>query len=238
MNDRARVWGLALACLGPLLLAGCQRSGKDSAGQDPPKAEAPPEVPFKLSVDEKGLLYTFVEQDGSFHLAEKLAEIPEGSRSQVRVVLDGKSPGTQDHVYVADLRRVSPGDAVTPVALSRDAWEAHGLKFRQAKVTPLEEQPAPTSKTALPKGVDAIIYGADWCGPCHQAEAYLKKKGLSVIKKNIEKDAAAAAEMRAKLSQAGLGGSSIPILDVGGTILVGFSPRAIEAALKRSKAPR
>ena len=86
----------------------------------------------------------------------------------------------------------------------------------------------------VPGGVDAVIYGAEWCGPCHQAEAYLKKKGLSVVKKDIEKDATAAKEMRAKLKSAGLGGSSIPILDVGGVVLVGFSPRAIEAALKRA----
>ena len=84
-------------------------------------------------------------------------------------------------------------------------------------------------------GVDAIVYGADWCKPCHLAEDYLKRKGARVVKKDIEEDESAAAEMRRKLKRAGMGGSSIPILDIGGTMLKGFSEKAIDSALKRAK---
>lgn len=189
-------------------------------------------VPFKLKVDQAGALYTYVEEDGSFHIAQKLADIPEAARQQVRVVIDGQPPGSPSHVFVADLTQARVGETVAPVAITRSQWEERGLKLRKAKVVPLEqqanEQPAAGNATA-------VIYGADWCGPCHQAEAYMKKHGVPYVKKDIEKDPSAQQEMRAKLRSAGLGGSSIPILDVAGTILVGFSPRAIDAALRRAR---
>ena len=60
--------------------------------------------------------------------------------------------------------------------------------------------------------------------------------GRSVTKKDIEEDPSAVTEMRAKLRAAGLGvSSSIPILDVAGTMLIGFSPRAIDAAIRSAK---
>jgi glutaredoxin len=221
---------MVLLLLG-LASAACGREESSGPSDTAENAKPLPKVPFSLTVDQKGVLYTFVEADGSFHIAEKLSEIPEKARRQVRVVLDGHPPGTAEHVFVADLRGLSLGDEITPVALTREAWEAKGLAYRKSEVAELEKKSLPPE--GLPAGVDAVIYGADWCGPCHQAEAYLKKKGLSVVKKDIEKNPEAAREMREKLTRAGLGGSSIPILDVGGTVLVGFSPRAIEAALKR-----
>lgn len=51
---------------------------------------------------------------------------------------------------------------------------------------------------------------------------------------DIEEDPSASAEMRQKLASAGLGGASIPVLDIGGTILVGFSTTAVDRALERT----
>ena len=30
-----------------------------------------------------------------------------------------------------------------------------------------------------------IIYGAEWCGPCHQAAAYLRQRGIQFVEKDI-----------------------------------------------------
>ena len=76
-----------------------------------------------------------------------------------------------------------------------------------------------------------IIYGASWCGPCHQAAAYLKKKGVAFVEHDIEQDSVSAHEMQAKLAKAGMHGGSIPVLDVRGHILVGFDARAVDQAL-------
>src|SRR6476469_1287340 len=76
-----------------------------------------------------------------------------------------------------------------------------------------------------------IIYGASWCGPCHQAAAYLKKKGVAFVEHDIEQDSSSQHEMQAKLAKAGMRGGSIPVLDVRGKILVGFDARAVDQAL-------
>ena len=76
-----------------------------------------------------------------------------------------------------------------------------------------------------------IIYGASWCGPCHQAAAYFTKRGIKFIEHDIEKDSSAAREMQAKLAKAGARGGSIPVLDVRGRILIGFDQRAVDQAL-------
>ena len=83
--------------------------------------------------------------------------------------------------------------------------------------------------------VVAIIYGAEWCKPCHDAARYLKQRGVTVVDKDIEANEVAANEMRQKLARAGRGGASIPVIDVMGQILVGFSPAALDRAIEAAK---
>jgi glutaredoxin len=82
-----------------------------------------------------------------------------------------------------------------------------------------------------PVGFTVIVYGASWCGACHQAVAYLKRRKVPFVEKDIEQDPAAENEMRSKLARAGVHGGSIPVIDVKGKILVGFEPNALEAAV-------
>jgi glutaredoxin len=79
-----------------------------------------------------------------------------------------------------------------------------------------------------------IIYGASWCGPCHQAADYLKSRGVAYVMKDVEETPGAAAEMRDKLTRSGHRGGSIPVIDVRGQILIGFSASSIEQALAKS----
>jgi glutaredoxin len=228
IHDAVKALLFALALL--LLLPGC-KAAQDKPGEGDTAAPAGPGVPF--TVDAK-VLYTWIKEDGSFQLSEKLDEIPAPARQLVRVVTDGAPPGSPTHVFVANLSAAKAGDQLQATPLGRSEWEANGVKFRQAKVEPLEKQAAANAPSPpMAQGKSAVVYGADWCGPCHQAEDYLKKLGVAVVKKDIEEDPSAATEMRAKLRSAGLGSSSsIPILDVAGTMLIGFSPRAIDAALR------
>jgi glutaredoxin len=214
-------------------LVGCKER-KQHDQVEPSAATDLPGIAF--TVDSK-VLYTWVKDDGSFQLAEKLEAIPAAAREQVRVVVEDQPPGSPIHVFVADLRAAQPGAPAKATPLERQAWEARGLAFRKAKVEPLEKQAqADAPPPPMATGKTAIVYGADWCGPCHQAEDYLKKRGMAVTKKDIEEDPSAVTEMRAKLRAAGLGiSSSIPILDVAGTMLIGFSPRAIDAAIRSGK---
>ncbi len=212
----------------------CDR--KPAPGDSPePSAQKAPD--FSVGPDTQGVLFTWVDDKGSFHLAESAADVPAPARKQVRVVVDGKSVGSAQYVYVADLTEIHEGKYPI-MSMPRAEWESIGKAGREQQVAQLRPKDEPSAQGQLTDlQVDAIIYGADWCKPCHLAEDYLKSKGKKVIKKDIEEDPKAAEEMQGLLKSAGLSGSSIPVLNVGGTILRGFSAKAIDAALERSKKP-
>lgn len=75
-----------------------------------------------------------------------------------------------------------------------------------------------------------IIYSADWCAYCHAAKEYLDKLGVKYTEKNVEEDPSNAQESVNKSQQMG-----IPVLDIKGTIIVGFDRPKIDEALKANK---
>lgn len=77
---------------------------------------------------------------------------------------------------------------------------------------------------------NVLIYSADWCAYCHAAKEYLDKLGVKYTEKNVEEDRAFAEEAVAKSKQMG-----IPVLDIDGTIIVGFDRPKIDDALKAHK---
>lgn len=214
---------------------GCRHEDAAPSKQDAPSDVRAPD--FNVGPDTKGALFTWVDDKGSFHLAESASEVPEAARKHVRVVVDGKSVGSPEYVYVADLTETHEGKYPL-LSMPRTEWENIGKAGREQQVAALRPKSEPSAQTQLADlQVDAVIYGADWCKPCHLAEDYLKSKGAKVIKKDIEEDPSAAREMQTVLKGAGLSGSSIPVLNVGGTILRGFSAKAIDAALARHNKP-
>jgi glutaredoxin 3 len=75
-----------------------------------------------------------------------------------------------------------------------------------------------------------IVYGAEWCAFCHEAMRYFDSKGVKYTYKNVDlniNDAHAAVE---KSGQTG-----IPVLDIDGTIIIGFDRPRIDETLKAKK---
>jgi glutaredoxin 3 len=72
------------------------------------------------------------------------------------------------------------------------------------------------------------IYSATWCAFCRSAKDYLDKLGVKYTDKDIEKDVKAAQESMEKSQQTG-----IPVIDIDGTIIIGFDRTKIDAALKQ-----
>lgn len=183
---------------------------------------------------------TWIDEKGEFHREQRVADVPSASRDAVRVI-DPMHEDPPEKIFVADLRSAGPDGKYAVRALSRDDFENVAVERRKRGGAVLAARPpssvapeapaAPSAGSTAPSGTTAIIYGAEWCGPCHQAEAYLQQKGVPHVKKDIEKDPSAAREMQAKLARVGRGGGSIPVLDVRGKILVGFDPRAVDRAL-------
>jgi glutaredoxin 3 len=75
-----------------------------------------------------------------------------------------------------------------------------------------------------------IIYGAEWCAFCHQAMRYLDDLGVKYTYKNVDMNPVDAREAVEKSGQTG-----IPVIDIDGTIIIGFDRPKIDDALKAKK---
>jgi len=74
------------------------------------------------------------------------------------------------------------------------------------------------------------IYSAVWCGFCHATKDYLDKLGVKYEDFDIERDPEKAMECVQKSGQMG-----IPVLDINGSIIIGFDRPRIDAALRENK---
>lgn len=74
------------------------------------------------------------------------------------------------------------------------------------------------------------VYSADWCGYCRMVKNYFDSKDIEYTEKNVEHDANFAKEAVEKSGQMG-----IPVVDMDGTIIVGFDKATIDHKLKDLK---
>ena len=232
-NRAVQLWVLICG----LLLVACADERDD--GTTPLVAESLP--PLTIQEDTADLLLTWIDDRGGSHTEVSVGAVPPEGRELVRVVT--KDAGHGNRFYVADLRSKGADGSYAVRTMYRSDWESLIEKRREAYRA--KHAPPPPEPRAGPSGGDpaqqapnsrvrAIVYGASWCKPCHDAARYLKKKGAEVIEHDIEKEPRYASEMQKKLRDAGMGGGSIPVLDVGGTILRGFSPGAIDRAIAQA----
>jgi glutaredoxin len=195
--------------------------------------------------DSDGLLLTWIDDKGDFHVETRAADVPIMGRDTVRVVDPAREAPAGDNVVIADFRQAGADGSYPVRTMARADFEAIAVARRQEK--------GPTLAAAAPSAVATdtaaqgagqgaeptkpstrpvvIIYGAEWCSACHDAARYLRRKGVAYIEKDIEKEPEAAREMQQKLASRGLRGGSIPVIDVRGQVMVGFDPGQIDAAL-------
>ncbi len=223
-----------------LALAGasCKKPGSEATEQ---RQSAAAPVPPTVTDSSVGLVFTWIDEKGDFHNADKPGDVPLAGRDLVRVLdptaYDIDHP---DRIFVVDLRTAGP-DGAYPVKASTRAELDTVAEARRAKsgitLANAGAQPGANASPSPGQGAPGvtrpavILYGASWCGACHEAAAYFKRRGIAFIEKDIEADANAAREMQAKLAHAGKRGGSIPVLDVRGKIMVGFNPQEVENAL-------
>jgi glutaredoxin len=202
-----------------------------------------PEGPFEVREGASGLLFTWIDERGNYHVEQAALDVPAPNRQLVRVVDPKREDGSHDDkVYLADLRVSSPAGLYPVQAAPLKEFEALATSRRAKPATgspeptalPSGPAPARLSESVSASAPLVIIYGASWCGPCHDAERFLKLRGIPYVMKDVERDANAAADMQAKLRAAGRGNGSIPVLDVGGKILVGYSATSLADALGKT----
>jgi glutaredoxin len=228
------------ACLASALPS-CQK--KDD-GSDPSGGETLP--PLSLKDETPDLLFTWIDERGAAHTAVSIAEIPAAARNPVRVVT--KDAGHGQVFYVADLTSKQLDGSYSVRTMPRSEWDSL-IEARRKKSRPgppaapsvpstrgSAPEPPPPEPPPQTKGtIRAIVYGASWCGPCHQAKEHLERRGVAVTMYDVEREPSRGIEMRRKLKEAGRGGGSIPVIDVGGQILVGFNPSALDRAIAKAQ---
>ncbi len=72
---------------------------------------------------------------------------------------------------------------------------------------------------------ELVIYTTSWCAICKRAKAYLDAKSVPYTEKDIETSDEARDEYKER------GGTGVPLFDIGGTILQGFSETTLDEAL-------
>lgn len=246
ISSRLALRLIAITLIAIAIGAGC--SHKDD-GTAPKGIEELPAL--FIHDDTPNLLLTWIDDKGDTHVEIHPTDVPTAARGLVRTVVSDKEDGTRDLFYVVDLGKKRDDLSYAARTMPRREWEAEIERRRDAylaKISP-PKPPPPASGSAgapppppaggpgdhpPPSNVQVVIYGASWCGPCHQAANYLKSKGVPYVLKDIEEDSGAAGEMRDKLEKSGQRGGSIPVIDVRGQILIGFSAGAIDRALAKA----
>ncbi|MCD6522292.1 MAG: glutathione S-transferase N-terminal domain-containing protein [Candidatus Diapherotrites archaeon] len=75
--------------------------------------------------------------------------------------------------------------------------------------------------------LNVIVYSTPSCPYCAMAKEYLKSMGIPFEDVDVSKDRARAMEMVQKSGQMG-----VPVIDINGTVIVGFNRPAIDMALR------
>jgi glutaredoxin len=96
-----------------------------------------------------------------------------------------------------------------------------------------------------PAAVDAqaatpvILYGASWCEACGVAKRYMTWLHIPFVDRDVEEDPSAAGALAATMKASGLADHpyGLPVLDVRGTVMVGFSPCNLERAWAAPRRP-
>ncbi|MFA5930666.1 MAG: glutaredoxin domain-containing protein [Candidatus Micrarchaeia archaeon] len=70
------------------------------------------------------------------------------------------------------------------------------------------------------------VYSTPTCPYCVMAKRYLNERGVKYEDADVSRDQARALEMLTKTGQMG-----VPVLDIGGKVIVGFNRPAIDDAL-------
>jgi glutaredoxin len=103
------------------------------------------------------------------------------------------------------------------------------------KTTPKVNSPQPKSGITEEKrpygSVKVIMYITSWCGYCRKAREYLQSLRVNLVEYDIEKDPSKGKEM---LSKSG-GSKGVPLIDVEGIIIHGYSQRAIKDAVEKRR---
>jgi glutaredoxin 3 len=80
----------------------------------------------------------------------------------------------------------------------------------------------------MAEGSNVIVYSTPTCPYCHQVKRFLTEKGVPYVDKDVASDLQARDDMVKKSGQLG-----VPVIEVNGSIVVGFNRPRLEEALAK-----
>jgi glutaredoxin-like YruB-family protein len=145
--------------------------------------------------------FKIVEPNGTVRFVSNLSQVPASQRPEAeRLAMEPASSGRR-------ATRAAPARRATPqLAAARD--------------------PAPAAR-AISAGHDVVIYTTAWCGWCTKTRAWLDQNGVDYENRDIEANAAWAAEMH---ELTGSGG--VPVIVIDGEVIKGFNQSKMEQLLR------
>lgn len=81
------------------------------------------------------------------------------------------------------------------------------------------------------RDISVIMYVTDWCPVCKKARTYLNTLGVDLTEYDVERDP----EKRKEYLDKGNNGTGVPLIDIEGILLRGFSKNGILAALDKRR---
>lgn len=213
------------------LVLACSPERPPAPDDDRPARAGEPAAaePAFLDADHDQFVLTYAGDRGAFLDAKTIAEVPEAARGLVGVnKLDQRPP--PGRMFVTNLLEPGPDGRYALQTVARAQFEEIVLGSGRSSTFELPEGLVLPDVEPAAEG-PIIVYVTSWCGVCKQLEAYLDRKGVQYVKKDIEKDREAAAELAAKAKKAGVPTGSVPMIDVGGELLRGFDRARLETLL-------
>ena len=175
------------------------------------------------------VVLTFAGERGSFKDVQRPEDVPEEARGMVRVTLLDGAPPPAGQVWVANLRAPEADGSWRLSTVARDDFEE--LALGQGRSSRVEIPAGIEPPEARPPSGEIVVYKTEWCGVCKKLTAYLDRKGIAYVAKDIEKDPAAAGELQHKARAKGIPTGSVPVIDVRGELMVGFDRARLEKML-------
>lgn len=218
--------------LATLSTLACQPERPPAPRVAPPQTEGSQEAVF-FEPKESGVVLTYAGERGAFTDGQKLEQVPEASRGMVRVTIVGGVDPPPGQVWVANLRSPEPDGRYRLSTVPRSLFEELALGQGLSSHYDLPDGLEPPAQVDRTQQGEVIVYKTAWCGVCKKLEAYLEREHISYQAKDVEKDPQAAAELQAKAAEHGVQTGSVPVIDIGGELIVGFDRARIEKLLAR-----
>jgi glutaredoxin len=174
----------------------------------------------------------------SYFLADRVYQrMNNGERTLISNILVTKAKGSDDsspdpsvsraelEVKEALLNTKRPPVLPPPPTIEKDANMTRGQQ--------IESPQGPREKKEIRpvRDIKVVMYMTSWCPYCKKARDYINSQGASLIEYDIERERSAADEMVKKTG----GSHGVPVVDVEGIIIKGYSPEAISNAIKQKQ---